>query len=539
MSGVVQGSPILSGSRLMTSGEGLMSPICSSPRTRIRTTLTSTTSSSSQQDSSLSADYQGGKEAIADTDKSKEQLYTEAKEILALVGAGGQTTTTPTDSPSNTGPRRPPRSKHDSLMSPDTMRPSSEAASRMLIGTVMLTNHLSPVSLDNVKKERNRVLEEVNMTTKELSELSIAIEEAERSVVMEQSLIGAELMGKQTELEELEALLKELRSKESKLGGHLKDRKEKNETEIQNAKQRLMSAEAALDELEQKQNDDMSTDEEMELLEQIKKSHELLEAERRIFEDLEFRQMEVEASMEVEIEDVTREINQTTQSLEAVEATVNEMEAERLEMSVNQDLSLMQEKKETVSRKLEEEKEKLSELEAKLRQMLVGGRKTSEDSGSSNMWPEANLDDRGWVENNISRVDSVGSSSSDLIPAPANMTTPQQRAGIPTPKQTTTGNNIMEDSLIFSDGESRPVSVGSALWSAADVTETSSWLGGVMRRDGRASSRAGQRPLTRYLPVTSQLDFDLRRHIETAGHQVEILSTCLQKLYSYQYLFSD
>ena len=155
------------------------------------------------------------------------------------------------------------------------------------------------------------------------------------------------------------------------------------------------------------------------------------------------------------------------------------------------------------------------------------------------MWPEANLDDRGWVENNISRVDSVGSSSSDLSPAPANMTTPQQRAGIPTPKQTTTGNNIMEDSLIFSDGESRPVSVGSALWSAADVTETSSWLGGVMRRDGRASSRAGQRPLTRYLPVTSQLDFDLRRHIETAGHQVEIFSTCLQKLFSYQYLFSD
>ena len=223
--------------------------------------------------------------------------------------------------------------------------------------------------------------------------------------------------------------------------------------------------------------------------------------------------------MEVEMEDVTREINQTQQSLEAVETTVNEIEAERLEMSGNQDLSMMQEKRETVSRKLEEEKEKLSELEAKLRQMLVGGRKSSEDSGTGN-----NLDDRGWVENNISRVDSVGSSDSDLSPAPApNTTTPQQRAGIPTPKHTA-GNNIMEDSLIFSDGESRPVSVGSALWSAADVTETSSWLGGVIRRDrgDRASSRAGQRPLTRYLPVTSQLNFDLRRHIETAGHQVNI-----------------
>ena len=401
-------------------------------------------------------------------------------------------------------------------------------------------------SVDTLKRERNRVLEEVNKTTKELSELSIAIEEAERSIDMEQSLIGAEMSGRQAEMEDLENLLKELREKEILLGGQLNNRKQKNGAEIQQARDRLEAAEKELDDLEKKQNDEMTTDEEMELLEQIKKSHEHLEAERRVFEDLEFKHMEEEASMEAEIEDITREINETKDSLDAAEHSVNDMAHERLEMSVSQDISIMQEKRDNVNKKLEEEKEKLADLEMKLRQLLVSNRseRSSEDSGTIT-WsePDTDLDTRAgksettaWAENNISpvnnlsTVDSVRSSTSDLTKTPSplcvrnNGCTPQQRAGIPTPKHcplTDIGstNRLMEDSFVMSDS-SRPVSVGSALWSG-DVTDTSSWVGGVIMRDrDRASSRGGQRPLTRYLPVTSQQNFDLRSHIETAGHQV-------------------
>merc|ERR1719325_130496 len=134
----------------------------------------------------------------------------------------------------------------------------------------------------------------------------------------------------------------------------------------------------------------MNTDEEMEMLERIKKSHEILEAERRVFEDLEFKQMEEEAVMEAEIEDISRVINETQGSLDAAESSVTEMEHEKLEMSVNQDISIMQEKRDTVTRKLEEEKKKLIDLEFKLRQMLVGsrGERTSEDSGTIT-WSEA------------------------------------------------------------------------------------------------------------------------------------------------------
>ena len=582
---MLPGSPILSG----CGGRGLNYSLgadpgltslpshCSSPRTRIRTTLVtvppgtpgpdiSKLNSSCQGDAShLSCDLQGGGgEGLADAgDKTREQLYSEAKEILALVPGPS-----PSESPCNTGPRRPPRSKHDkdkdeSLLntSSEAVMPSSEAASRMLIGTVMLKGSAtqSPASVDTLKRERDAVLEEVNRTAKELSELSIAIEEAERSVDMERSLIGAEVSGRQQEMIDLETLLEELREKERSLGGQLGEKKKKNLSEIDKARVRLEAAEKALDDLENKQNENMNTDEEMELLEQIKKSHELLEAERRVFEDLEFRQMEEEAVLEAAMEDVSREINETQESRVAAESSMSEMEHEKLEMSVNQDISIMQEKRDSVGRKLEEEKEKLVDLEFKLRQMLVAsrGERTSEDSGTIT-WSEAEQEEtvkteakkNVWVENNILASPSLRSSTSDLgaTPSPQSVrgrpglsdgATPQQRAGIPTPKHcpmtmsaidclvpiSNGGYSAMEDSLVMSDC-SRPVSVGSALWSG-DVTDTSSWVGGPVTRrgEGGRSSRlgAGQRPLTRYLPVTTQQDFDLRGHIETAGHQVRSL----------------
>ena len=67
-------------------------------------------------------------------------------------------------------------------------------------------------------------------------------------------------------------------------------------------------AEAPLEDLEGRQTGDLNTDHETELLESIKRSHELLEAERRVFEDLEFRQMEKEPSLEAKMEDGGRDV---------------------------------------------------------------------------------------------------------------------------------------------------------------------------------------------------------------------------------------
>ena len=74
------------------------------------------------------------------------------------------------------------------------------------------------------------------------------------------------------------------------------------------ARARRDEAEAPLEDLELRQTGDLDTDQETELLESIKRSHELLEAERIFFEDLEVRQMEKEPSLEAEMEDGGRDV---------------------------------------------------------------------------------------------------------------------------------------------------------------------------------------------------------------------------------------
>merc|ERR1712013_240987 len=121
--------------------------------------------------------------------------------------------------------------------------------------------------------------------------------------------------------------------------------------------------------------------------------------------------------------------------------------------------------------------------------------------------------------------------------SPAAVRVRRNRAAIPTPspenlsqRPRRSSKKLSSVDILSSCDESRPLSTDTARWSGGgDLTDASSWVGGVLRRG--ASSRAGQRPLTRYLPVTTQENFDLRSHIETGGHQIElckhiILNSC-------------
>ena len=127
------------------------SPYPQSPRTRIRTfvpggsshsnsTKDSSTSSSTEtvreaygyreqqklsnqlfqrQESLASDEYDGSGEALMSTSKTKEELYIEAKDILAMLEQQQQRNNQQQpmgfvgSSPGSTQPRRPPRSKHD------------------------------------------------------------------------------------------------------------------------------------------------------------------------------------------------------------------------------------------------------------------------------------------------------------------------------------------------------------------------------------------------------------------------------------------
>jgi len=476
-----------------------------------------------------------------ETDKNPEELYSEAKELLSLLGAGS-----PSESPSSTATRKPPRSKHDSLENESTEEvvPSAEAPHRMLIGTVMLSKTSGLVTKTpghELKTERAAVLTEVNRATQELAELSIMIEEAERSVDLECSLIGAEMRGNEVDVAILSSRLQSLADKEAELAAKLGRWRNRNTEVMGRARERLSKAEAELDKLEESQGKELDTDAEMELLEQIKGKHEQLEAERRVFEDLEFKTMEEEAGLEAEIEEVSMAINKTQEELQAAESTVHEMEHQKAEISINQDISILQERRENVAVKLETEKQKLQELELRLREMMTQtqSHRSSEDSGTITWSDEETVRAKelrppASARSSESTSDLPQDSTDSRSPSPAHTVNTvrtrrtSSRPALPTPspsppqvlsrlRKGSRREGGSEEGLTSCD-ESRPISGtdSASLLGGGD----GSWNGVSMRR--AASSRGGQRPLTRYLPITTQEGFDLRAHIETAGHQIEL-----------------
>ena len=112
---------------------------------------------------------------------------------------------------------------------------------------------------------------------------------------------------------------------------------------MEEARARLEKAETELDDLEASQGKhELDTDDEMALLEKIKLKHEQLEAERKVFEDLEFHKMEEEAQLEAEMEEVSMLMSTTQKELDTAETVVSEMELQKAEITINQDVSILQ-----------------------------------------------------------------------------------------------------------------------------------------------------------------------------------------------------
>ena len=154
---------------------------------------------------------------------------------------------------------------------------------------------------------------------------------------------GAEMHGNEVDVANLSMRLQELTSREVEMSQNLEDWRERNGKVMEEARARLEKAETELDDLEASQGKhELDTDAEMALLEKIKLKHEQLEAERKVFEDLEFHKMEEEAQLEAEMEEVSMLMNTTQKELDTAETVVSEMELQKAEITINQDVSILQ-----------------------------------------------------------------------------------------------------------------------------------------------------------------------------------------------------
>merc|ERR1712223_2369666 len=572
-----------------------------SPRTHIRTILPQSNHTENYLPE-ISLQTGGGGEDLFSTEKSKEQLYIEAKHVLNSVEPY-TTTKRPQDlngvSPPQTVPRKPPRSKHDPCS--NVMRPpSQEAAQRVLIGTHMIGRQRSPEQtmnkngiqsnvlgyasierLEVSRKEYQSQLEIVSTLKRQLNDLELKETEEINQLELERSLLNAEFDCETQKISKAKMKIALLRHKETRLSGIYEELQKEFQEKMNEAQSRIATFEEGLQRLEETANFEQPD------LAQLTQIKEQLEVERKAFEDLEFHQMVEAAHKETERDELLKEITELEKQVDAHEKQLTEIDKQQKELlkNVRKETEHLEQLRKNLTSTLNKEKEKMKVLEEKLSEVkkhqvanghpeeFIGETESEDESLNDQLELNSELDarlsrlallDKTQAEiNQISvatetmlqqspgkfyRISShnlklpphtngiinfdtlnpIGSatgslsdiytqsfygSSSDLMTnGKSTMMSKSTPGKLKTPKdpESTTSSGNSPDLTIMS----RPMSEESSVWDDNESTAE------VRRRHNKIQQ---QRPLTRYLPIRNE-NFDLRAHIESAGHQIDLCS---------------
>ncbi|XP_068238737.1 pleckstrin homology-like domain family B member 1 isoform X2 [Palaemon carinicauda] len=226
-----------------------------------------------------------------------------------------------------------------------------------------------PGEIERLKGIKNETLQSVTDLKRSVTELELTEDEALRELEVERALLGGELAPLREKLNLEEQHLEELLYRSSQLEDQCQQEKQVHQEAIEACRSRLEAAEKELDRLEgSSESFKGTTDEETEMLENLKAQHEAVEMERRAFEDTEFQQMEIEAHRESEREELNKEIAEVREKICSRRERITELENSMLEMthSVRQQTEVLEKERQELLSKIVKERGRLTVAERRL-----------------------------------------------------------------------------------------------------------------------------------------------------------------------------
>ncbi|XP_039281254.1 pleckstrin homology-like domain family B member 1 isoform X3 [Nilaparvata lugens] len=423
---------------------------------------------------------------------------------------------------------------------------------------------------------RNDLLASLTQLKAKITDIEQQQEELMREAEIEQALLGGEWRAQNEKLSADEKKLAALREKVQNCDKEMEICAAKQAERQAHSRKVLEQQQAILNTLElQLQN---NKDEELrpDLLESLRQQQELLDAEKKSFEDLEFSLLEEEACWLSRREEVGREASEAAARcgerrgrLQALEgqrqaaetqaaASAHQLQLQRLQLlrhieEARSRLMLLDQHRDSKkqsqddldrisrvtsgapmevstnslgrrtiaslqeierNRQLHLAKQGSLVIEEERKRVLELKRRVQDEA-------RAEWEERRQREHNCHSLNSVGSdesslTSSDLHTESASSEDVEKRLQSPlngNKTDVTLGNNVSKrdnEEVEQESGESRPISDASS-YSMDQLTVR-------MRNKSYSNS---QRPLTRYLPIKGE-SLDLRAHILSAGHQVEL-----------------
>ncbi|CAB4067828.1 Pleckstrin homology-like domain family B member 3,Pleckstrin homology-like domain family B member 2,Pleckstrin homology-like domain family B member 1 [Lepeophtheirus salmonis] len=449
-----------------------------------------------------------------------------------------------------------------------------------LTGNSILRNGLSPVAsssppgsktplqefnksykiVDTLKSQRHAQILLLSAVKRQLSDLESEAAEGLKELELERSLILGEREAEASKLDKLKLRCNQLKTQEARLSGVFQELQKSLSRKTDSAKHKIIEAEDEIKRLEGLLSKKETEEEEHYILMHLKEQYEILDNETKAFEDLEFHQMEEETSKETEREELLKEIsdvealvNEKLKKLEEIDfqpqrqKLLCDLDREKIKLSsIERKLSsyFLSDKEQLVmddgdyyeeargmeedhrhtivsTSSMEEEEEENGILHTNGNSCESG--KISSESISEHSTTVEYSEDEGirvsvsssYQESN-ERLRKSGSNQHKIVSYNTTMDGGEYCSHSSSESTKSSSLSTNKNSSSFKDS-SRPLSDESSYWDENDPSSIE-----VKRRGGRGGSgnKTQQRPLTRYLPIRNEA-FDLRVHIESAGHPLD------------------
>lgn len=481
-------------------------------------------------------------------------------------------------------------------------RAAAAAAAGGSSGTPPMSEKAMTLSLELefVQKERLKIMSGVTVLKARLAELEAQREEAEREAAMEQAFIRAELRSKADKMQAQTARIRSLQERADRCQREIDSWQENRNKQQCVFSRSVEAAELELERLRADLDRCRDADAARELRDRIHQQADVVDSEKKLYEDLEFKYLEEESVWLARKEELNKELSDALNKFEEYVGQVSQLESWVTAGSQGgvggQQEGGLAEQKQAYSKRLQEGQLQLDLLDSRIEELVRQGAGnlgcdangangdvfqadlknalSTSDLDSTASEPFTSFNGLSSLESSFCSYqlnlpmgaeagmaspppDDAHDQGDDRVPASATSPEPTYAAagstrepdgGVaageavpvasqPWPRPAAGGGQRdlqpglghglspgLEDGV---DGD-RDHDLGAEAQALRPAPRATRRPGNVIQAQGvqklvqrQARQQRQQRPLTRYLPVRGG-DLDLRQHVETAGHAVDL-----------------
>ncbi|XP_072449536.1 pleckstrin homology-like domain family B member 1 isoform X12 [Chiloscyllium punctatum] len=235
-----------------------------------------------------------------------------------------------------------------------------------------------------LEEQRLRILASVDELKQRIKELDQQLEESNHEAEMERALLQGERESEVAQIRQEQEIIAQLEEKLSELESNIQREKEKERVKLDAEEREVQRLQSHCHELKS-QLDNCPESMREQLQDHLKREVETLESEAKLFEDLEFQQLEKESRLEEERETVSQQLQQDKAEYQRSamrrkdKVSALENQANQIRYQALQECERLTREKNAMMQLLQKEKDKLANLE-KQYFMVTGGKTFSKVS---------------------------------------------------------------------------------------------------------------------------------------------------------------